>query len=270
MDSNGKLNGSAGTYFVVPASVILDDYEGDKLVTAFSFFSVRRGLDCKTMFTLNSIAEWSGRKPNRGERGINMRLLNAVAILEDDGYISVDGEVSNTKCSTATMNMDMVSDECSDFRFAMIWLDELEKIFGWDAPSNTDKYLNNDVLLRVFSYMRMIIYRRSGKSCSDDDRLRNPEVYNGFYKDMAAELNGDCDDGRMTPRTLSKAIGVLCELGLLHRETLPRVKVGGEWRTDCTLFCNAYKRSGNMLVADGKEYCDAEINAKKMKMGIVG
>jgi DNA-binding transcriptional ArsR family regulator len=78
-------------------------------------------------------------------------------------------------------------------------------------------------------------------------RLKNPEAYDCYYFEIAEELG-------LSARTVSKAVSALNEIGLVYSEPLPRIKYENKWRTDHTIFCNAYKREGNYLLANGNEY----------------
>ena len=67
----------------------------------------------------------------------------------------------------------------------------------------------------------------------------------------------------------SKVVAVLNEIGLIYSESLPRINKDGKWRTDRTVFCNAYKREGGKLLDDGSEYYISEIDRKKRKLKII-
>lgn len=276
-DNCVKLDNVAGTCFSIPASIILDNAAGDKLITSFSFFSVTRGIDCKSAFTMNWMVEWSGRNPDRHSGGINKKFSIAVNHLRDSGYVSFDGEVSNSKMSVATFDKDKLTSECNESRFALVYLDELNKILEWENPNARDPYTNNDVLLRVFAYLRMVINRRRNalfpEEMNVDDkndhsydierrRLRSPDAYNAYYSDMAEELG-------ISPRAIAKAVDALCEIGLIYAEPLPRVKINGKWKTKHTIFCNTYKREGGYLLASGKGYYMREVANKKKLLGII-
>lgn len=272
-----KLNGDSGIYFTVPESIILDSDANDKRVTAFSFFSVRRGLDCGVTFSVNSMVKWMGRKQNRNSNGINGKLVQAIERLRDNGYISFSDKLTNSSFVDASFDMSKVSDECTQGRFAVIYLDELKKILDYRNPNPKDAFLNNDVILLVFAYLRMKIIRRrnelfpeevnaDGKRSHEYDvktrRIRSPEAYDCYYSEIAEELG-------ISARTVSKAVAVLNEIGLVYSESLPRINKDGKWRTDRTVFCNAYKREGGKLLDDGSEYCISEIDRKKRKLKII-
>lgn len=265
-----KLDGVSRYFIKVPESIIYDDEVGDKLLTVFSFFSVRKGLDDKTMFTVNKMVEWSGKKPNRHVGSINSRFKDAIRYLDENGYISVDcdpSSISDAKCCSARINMSKIHDECDDYDFAVVYVDELEKILGWKSQNPKDTFSNNDTILRVFAYLRMIIKRRSNKMPNDEIDIEKrkakwPEAWNGYYKNMAEVLN-------ISDKAMSNVVDILCDLGLIYKETLDRKKYDGKWFTQQTIFCNAYKREGQYLLASGEEYYKDEIKNKKKILNIV-
>lgn len=265
------LDSASSTSIPIPENVILDSDGGDKMVTAFSFFFITRGIDCKSMFSLNWIVEWSGRKPDRHKNGVNDKFSNAICELRNIGYIDLDCEPSNSRKCIATFDRDMVSDECNTGFFGLVYLDELDKIMSWNCSGTKDAYVNNDILLRVFAYLRMKIRLRrnrlfvnevnmDGKNDREYDieqrRIKMPEAYNAYYQDMAEELD-------ISPRVMSRAVDTLCEMGLIYAEALPRVNSDGRWNTTHTIFCNAYKREKGNLLASGIDYYGVEVANKK-------
>lgn len=270
-----KLEGLSGRHFAIPSSIILDDSMGDKRVTAFSYFATKRGMDDEVMFTVNDMAEWSGRKPNRIKNGVNDRFMQVVERLADDGYLRISGKMSHASPAKATFCFDRVGEAIDENRqFAIIYVDELKKILEYNDFNSKDSFFNCDVILLVFAYLRMMIFRRKnemlpsqrnvdGKNDLNYDievrRLKYPEAYNAHYNDIALVLD-------ISERAVSKAVEVLDKLGLLRFENLPRVKHGDKWRTGQTVFCNAYKREGVCLLDCSDEYAKREISNKKKKI----
>ena len=272
-----ELNGVSSNYFVIPASIVLGKDANEKRTSVFSFFSVHRGLDYKTFFSINSIVDWLGKKPNRNKNGINNKIIDAIHFLEDGGYLTLYDEVNHTSFSKALFNMKQLTDDCECDRFAVIYVDELEKIIQYQNPNSKDAFLNSDVILTVFAYLRMKIYRRRNKLFPEEinvdnknnhqydvgvRRLRSPDAYDCYYFEIAEDLG-------LTSRTISKAISVLNELGLIYYEPLPRIQREGKWRTDHTVFCNMYKREGIYLLTSGESYYLSEVENKKKKLNII-
>lgn len=270
-DSKSKLDGNAGVYFRIPKEIIANGDSNDMLITAFMFFAVRRGLDDKVMFNINWMVKWHGKNSDRHSRGINSKFVSAINRLCDLGYVSLEDGIENTKMCIAEFNNKKVKDECDEDYFAIVYLDEYNKIMQYDTKS---KYINNDVLLRVYAYLKMNIRNRSNRlsseeACQDNPietrRAKRPEAMNMFYRDEAEELG-------VSERVMSQAVKVLYELGLLYYEPLPRVKVDGKWRTNHTLVCNMYKRENGYMLSRGEDYYMREISNKKkllMKIGMI-
>lgn len=269
-----ELKGDACAYFLVPSAIVLDKDIGDKRMTAFSFFSVKRGIDGKVDFSVNRVVQWSGRTPNRNANGINAKMSGAIESLADNGYLAISDDYEGAHVAEACFNLFKVFDECSRERFAVVYVDEIKRIMDYDGFEFGDRLMSNDVVLLVFAYLRMMIYRRRNKlhpeEVNVDDlgnrrhdvaarRARNPEAYSGYYCDIA-------DDLGLSPRVASKSIGVLEELGLIYSEPLPRTKIGDKWVTNHSIFCNAYKREGKYLLDEGTEYCLREAGNKKNKI----
>lgn len=272
-----ELDTILGNYFAIPASIILDVDMTEKRTSVFSFFSIYRGLNSSLFFSINSIVKWMGKQPNRNANGINNKIIKVVNNLRDEGYLTLSEELNNSSCIEAVYNLSKISDECDCDRFALIYLDELKQIINYHNPNPKDSFLNSDVVLLVFAYLRMKIFRRrnklfpeeinvNGKNNHQYDigarKLRSPDAYDCYYFEIAKELG-------LTARTVSKAVVVLGELGLIYSESLPRVKYENKWRTDHTIFCNMYKREGNHLLASGESYYLSEVENKKKKLNIV-
>lgn len=272
-----ELDEMSCNYFAIPASIILDVDMTDKRISVFSFFSIYRGLNCGMFFSVNNIAKWLGKKPDRHANGINSKVIQIVECLVDRGYLTLSEELNNSSCIEAILNLSKISKECDSDRFALIYLDELKQIMNYQNPNPKDSFLNSDVILLVFAYLRMKIFRRRNKLFPEEinmngennhqydidvRRLRSPDAYDCYYFEIAEELG-------LTARTVSKAAEVLSELGLIYSESLPRIKYEDKWRTDHTVFCNMYKREGVYLLASGDSYYLTEMENKKKRLNIV-
>lgn len=259
-----NLEGSSSIYFRVPASIILDKEADEKRVSALSFFSIRRGMDNSLTFTINGMAKWLGRKPDRHSGGTNDKLISETKRLADNGYISLSGNLGNTSEADMTLNLKKISDECSGDCFAVIYLDELRKILSYD-----DKGV--DAILLVFAWLRMRIMRRrnklfpeemSGNGIERDIEKRKankPDAYDCYLYEIAEPLG-------LSARVVSKAIDALKEMKLIYSEQLPKTSYNGKWQTNRTIFCNWYKRENGSLLAYGEEYYMTEVKNKKKKL----
>ena len=259
-----KSTGSAAIYFRVPASIILDKDADNVRLSTFSFFSIRRDMENAVTFTLNGMAKWLGRKPDRHSGGTNDKLSKSISYLADKNLISLSGKLGNASESDAILNVDRISDECDKDMFAIIYLDELRKILSHDVKSA-------DSTLLVFAWLRMRIMRRRNKLFPEEmvhkshernvneRRVKNPEAYDCFCYEIADELG-------LSTRMVSKAAETLNELGLIYSEQLPKTNHDGKWQTNRTVFCNAYKRENGSLLASGEDYYLQEVENKKRKL----
>lgn len=266
-----KLDSHSSKYIVIPSSVILDGKECEKLVTVFSYFFIKRGLDDTVSSSINMIAKWCGKNPNRSQRGISAKLLAAVNKLNEDGFISVSDNPSGANIVETNVNLGMITKLCQEDRerFATVYIDEILKIVKYDGLSSSNKTLDNDVLLHVFAYLRMMIYRRKSDPSAtqygdnDERRVRTTETYNCYIQDMAEELG-------LSPTIASDAITALREMELIYFEPLPRLKYDDStWRTGHTIFCNWYKRESGYLVAEGSTYYEEEVKNRKKQLKFV-
>lgn len=272
-----ELKSVSGNYFIIPASLIVDKDLDEKRVSVFSYFSTKRGLDNNIEFSINSIVKWMNRKVDRHVNGINNKILNIVQSLVGEGYLTLLSELSNVSYMNIEINLDKITELCDKSRFAVIYIDELQKIINYKNPNPKDTFNNVDTILLVFAYLRMMIYRRRNKLFPEEinsdkfmkhendinaRRLRSPEAYNCFYYEIAEELG-------LSSRVVSNAVNILFSLDLIYYEPLPRIKVDNKWRTDHTIFCNTYKREGSHLLDSGSSYYLTEVKNKKKKLNFI-
>ena len=91
-----ELNNDTGNYFAIPASIILNTNMNEKRTTIFSFFSIRRGLDCGLMFSVNNIVKWTGKQPNRNANGINNKIIQIIEALKDGRCIDPSDQMQRS------------------------------------------------------------------------------------------------------------------------------------------------------------------------------
>lgn len=256
-----KLHGDSAVFFRVPESLIVDSNAPPETMVAFAYLSVRSGIDGSVMLSLNHMAEWSGRKPDKHKGMVNDRLSNALSYLSGLGYVHMYGTPSHATSTEGRFDREMVSEMCNDERYAVLYVDEVRKVLSSDEVASSDK----DSSLLLLAYLRMIIPRRvneffAEESDVEERRKRYPEAYNARYQDIASELN-------VTPRSASRIADALKSLELVYSEPMPRRKDDeGKWHTGHTLFCNFCKREGSFLLASGEGYYLSEIERKKEKM----
>lgn len=275
-ENSNKLEGDSASYFMIPSSLILDKDINNKRITVFCFCSMRRGLDRVVSFSVNSLAQWMGRKPNRNANGINSKILELIEYLQSKGFITVLNEIETAASITEiAFNIQKVVDLCQSEYFAVLYLDELQRILNYKNTISNDTPYNIDITLLTFAFLRMVIPKRQNKFRPEEinidgtnnhvrdiehRRTEFPEAYDAYYKDIGLKLG-------ISERQVSTAVNALKDMGLLYFETMPRTKDDdGDWHTHTTIFCNAYKREKDCLLDAGEEYCRREINNKRRKI----
>lgn len=273
-----ELDCYSRNYYSIPSSVIFDPdgVMNEKRISVFSFFSMFKAANDNLFFSVNSIVKWLGRKPNKHKNAINDKIHQNMDGLIYYGHLSMIDDCGNDSyCSQALVNMKSIRQECDIERFAIIYFDEYEKIMSYKFSNNKDVYLSNDSVLLVFAYLRSKIAKRRNELLPEEinldnkndlvydiqkRKLKSPDVYNCFLMDIAREL-------KLSDRVVSLSVSVLNELGLIYSVEMPRTRQDdSKWKTNHTLFCNAYKREGGYLLDSGEQYYLTEIENKKKKL----
>lgn len=251
-------------YIYIPLSVITDTELDVRRVGVFSYLRIHCGLNNVIGFTVPDIVEWCGGKPDRRPNGSNEKTLSTLDALSDGGYLTYLGEKSKSSYMKCKFDTACYYDECSN-GYAVVYLDELEKIMDYQKENLKDGSINNTTILLVFSYLRNKIRRRPNELKPEERtsdgikkrRERIPDAYEGNISDIAAELG-------ISSKTLSKIIDILeCELKLIVTDKAFRVKnQNDEYRTLPTIFANTYKREDKYLLYTGDDYSRIEIELK--------
>lgn len=258
------LEESQSKYIYIPLSVITDDELDIRRVGIFSYLRIHCGLNNVIGFTIPDMVEWCGGKPDRRANGSNDKFLATLDVLNDGGYLTYLTEKSRSSYMKCIFNMNYYYDTCSK-GYAVIYLDELEKIINYQKENLKDGTLNNTTILLVFAYLRNKIRRRPNELAPEERtsdgikkrKERMPDAYGSNINDIANELN-------ISSKTLSKIIDILeQDLELIVTDRAYRVKnENDEFRTLPTIFANAYKREDKYLLDTGNNYSRAEIELK--------
>ena len=274
-----QLTGSAAKFISIPMSLITDIDLDVKRVAAYLYCRKRMTFEDDFSFYITDMIKWCGYVPNRHANGINEKMINTLSELESEGYFEInEKKVSNSTITHGTFNLDKVNEECS-YGFAILYLDEIEKIINYKITGQT-KYHNIPVLLLVFAFLRGSIFRRPNKLGYIDrntDGTNNaeldiqrrkekfPEAYNSTFVEIGEELG-------LTANAVSKAVSVLEELELIkisraYSYSVGKDKKGKEaYQTPNSIFANAYKREGSHLLDAGLTYAEHEIKRKEKLM----
>ena len=251
-------------YIYVPLSVITDTELDIRRAAVFSYLRIHCGLNNISSFTIPDMVEWCGGKSDRRANGSNDKTLVVIDDLCSKGYLTYLTEKSKSSFMKCTFDMKYYYDKCSD-GYAVIYLDELEKILSYKKENSKDSTLNNASILLVFAYLRNRIRRRPNELKPEERsfdgiikrRARLPDAYENNISNIANELG-------MHKQTLSKIIDILeLELKLIVTDKAYRIKnKNNDFRTLPTIFANAYKREDKYLLNTGDNYSRNEIELK--------
>lgn len=258
------LNESESKYIYIPLSVITNTDLDLRRIGILSYLRVHCGLNNIIGFTIPDMVEWCGGKPDRRVNGINDKFLSTIDDFANDGYLIYLTEKSRSSYMKCKFDTSYYYNECSN-GFAVVYLDELEKIMNYQKENLKDGVLNNTSILLVFAFLRNKIRRRPNELNPEERsseglverKKRIPDAYSSNINDIAAEIG-------LSSKTLSKIIDILeCELKLIVTDTAYRVKnKDNEFRTLPTIFANAYKREDKYLLVTGDDYSRTEIELK--------
>lgn len=262
------LKGKELKYIYIPWSVISNTDIDIKRVGIFSYIRTRCCFDDTVNFTIPSVVQWCGGKPDRKTNGTNDKYLNVVDNLNDMGYLTYLTNRSKSSYMECEFNMDYYYEDCSS-GYAVVYLDEIQKIMEYQKTNSKDGFVTNSSILLVFAYLRHKIRRRPNELKPEERspdgiknrRIRLPEAYDGNINTMADEVG-------ISSKTFLKIIDILeCDLKLIVTDRAFRIKnENDEFRTLPTIFANSYKREDKYLLADGEEYSRNEIELKAQNM----
>lgn len=262
------LEESQSKYIYIPMSVIADTELDIRRVGIFSYLRIHCGLNNIVGFTVPDMVEWYGGKPDRRVNGVNDKTLFAIDALNDRGYLTYLTDRSRSSYIKCKFDTAYYYEECSN-GYAVVYLDEIEKIMNYKRENSKDGTLNNTTILLVFAYFRNKIRRRPNElkpeertsEGIEERRERIPDAYDSNISDIADEIG-------ISSKTLSKIIDILeYELELIVTDRPYRVKnENDEFRTPPTIFANAYKRDDKYLLATGDGYSRKEIEQKANNM----
>ena len=256
-------------FIIIPECIIHNISTDNKCVAAYTFFWLRAGKDKKVMFTIESLVSWCGYIPKKNKGKTNSQFEIIMSGLRDIGYITYP-DLNNVKqpyttLLTADLHSDWYKSMTDANYFAMVYLDEINKIMNYDC-GNKSKTLTNANILAVFTYLRLRIpIRNAAEGESKERRTNTPEVFYSYYKDISEELG-------ISEKTLSTILRILSkELDLIYIQRIKRKNTKDKdgttkWITLPTLFCNTYKRLRGKLIYNGSDYYNYEIQNKLKKI----
>ena len=263
-----SLDEAQSRYISVPMSIITDKELDAKRIGIFSYLRIHSGLNDIIGFTIPDMVEWCGGKPDRRLNGANNKFLNVVDDFSEKGYLTYLNEKSRSSYMKCKFNMSHCYKECSN-GYAVLYLDEIEKIMHYQKENTKDGSLTNTNILLVFSYFRNKIRRRPNELKPEERsvngikerRERCPEAYECNIGNIAEEIG-------ISSKTITKIIDILeYDLKLIVTDRAYRIKnENGDFRTLPTIFANAYKREDKYSLVVDENYSRDEIKLKANNM----
>lgn len=268
-----ELTGNSRLKITVPQSIIFDKDCDSMRLAVFAYLFIRRGQDDIFYFSVNTMLDWMHKKINRHKGGVNDKAVELLNHFRKQKYILYDNSVfekekidENGKLKKVNVweqffgmkfNIEKVRKEIDESSYTVLYWDEVLSIMNFKNVGKKDVYLNNTILLLIFSWIRLKIGRRLNRI---DEKKRSQdwiEAWECYYIDIANDLG-------ISERMVSKCVNVLKELGLIYYERIPTSKISDEeYRSNHVIFVTQYKREGNYLIASGKDYYMNELKKKK-------
>jgi len=261
-----ELESDKAKYLFVPMSLIEDTELYVYRVALFAYLAMYRGLNNRVVISIPRFVEWAGFKSDTHSRGINEKVLVTLDMLNDLGYLTYCEQPTKSNIAELVMDMNFVTEECAN-DFAILYIDEVEKIMSYKRANLKDAHLNSFSVLLVFAYLRRKIFRRPNllkpeertQEGIEERRKRIPEAYTDNYKDIGEALG-------LSERTVSKAVRILEELNLIVVAESYHHRMDGVYRTSYVMFANHEKREKEWLLDSGLEYAHREMELKEQAM----
>ena len=277
------LQGKEKLFIRVPKKIILDgecvtDKEGNYVTNengevewldlglgkhrlgAYSYLFCKVAYDSTILLSLKLVYNWLHKKmdTHKNSKGIQS-YIQLFREYERMGLLQLEKDIEISKILEGVVYQDKLEDMCNGEnrdRFAILYLDEIEKIINYNGAINIDKAY----VLLVFAYFRLMIPNQSDAYGA----VEISEAFNAYYRQVEDELG-------LSERVVSKAVSVLIDLGILHEERRPPIVKyvydGGKkikkHIPQTSIFCNVYKRKDGKLIKYGESYYGEEIKKKK-------
>lgn len=257
----------------VPCELIMNKNMNVNRISVFSYIYQRAGINNIVGLRVPDLTGWCGYSD---VVSTNKKIAGCISELISFGYFCDSPKFKPCGYSEIVYNRKYIKNKVNNEEFALLWLDEIEKIMSYDL-SDRGIYKNNSTILLVFAYLRWKIHRRNNtlvvasgyenktrEKMIEARRIEYPEAYNETYKNIGEQIG-------VSERAVSDAVRILAELGLIVYRTAYRTKYQREdgsygFSTNSTIFANAYKREYDKLIAAGEDYYMREILNKVKKI----
>lgn len=263
-----ELTGTASKYIRVPSSLIIDTEMSDKRVGVFAYLHIYKGIHNKLYISVPELVKWAGYVHDTHKGGNNDKFIDALDELNDRGYLTYYDNITRSSCTKMEVDTNLIYEECLSNGFALLYVDEIEKILTYKSQNHKDTYMNSMTLLLVFAFLRKSIFRTPNRLKPEERspegiekrKERCIEAYANSYKEISYMIG-------LSPKTVARAVQILEELNLIVVAEPYRLKnEEGCYRTPYTIFANYEKREDSNLLVSGIEYAKGEIAKKAEKI----
>lgn len=256
-----KLSGDSSKFILIPYDVVLDTTMNKYRALVYSYLYLKTAMDNTLTFNTENFKKWSGKQigVNRKLDTYADKIILALSMLNNKWFVSFDSIIKKGHYTDIVFDKDRVYDYCSENRFAVIYLDELNTILSYNSNNPRDTKFDNSILLLVFLYLRANIPIRHNNYCD------NAEAYDTYYKTIGQELG-------LSEKVVSKAASILMNMGLIYIRVRNPIKYFDKkdneykFKTPTNIFCNTYKRvkikTDIYLEAEGYDYYLVEVENK--------
>lgn len=215
-------------YIKIPRSIIETYYNEPLSLQIFSYLYIHRGLNDIANTSILQLTGECGYKPDRHKGKIKDRIVSVLEDFKACGYISFN-EI-DLKCGSTLLPISInINYFDSPSSFAMVWLDELEKMRTHNLD-NDERRVKPEYLLLLLAHIRVNQMRRK----NHDDTQKFPEVFYKQHKLISQETS-------LPAGTLKRCISILEQLDIIITAPLDRYQdPSGRWHTNVTVFADKY------------------------------
>lgn len=256
-----KITGMSSKFILIPYELITNKTINRFRTLVYSYLYLKAGMDNTLFFNTEDFKQYAGKKTGLAHKLDTYadKIISSLDSLQNKWFVSYNEDITKGKHKKIVFDKDKAIDYCSEHRFAIIYLDELETILSYKNINPCDNRFDNSFLLLVFLYLRANIPIRH------NNRFTNPEAYNAHYKAIGEDIG-------ISERMVSKSVSILKELKLIYVAERNPIKYydnqskEAKFRTPTNIFCNTYKRVKNgydvYLMAEGESYYLTEVENK--------
>lgn len=249
------------SYIKIPSEIILAQDMGKHRALIFSYLYLKQTFDSHVQFSINNICEWMSYKPDRRKNNISNKIVSTLGLMLEKGYFdevpsySLDkGAKHSNYLIVFKLNTEKFS---TNFRFASIFLDELEAILNYKSSIHSKEDNVNAVspayVLLVLAYIRV-------NMCKLSCCFR-------YYQTISSDIG-------LSRVTVANAVKILTSLNIIACESCPAIVYTSQNKTKVNsgikIFANTrrfIKNDSGRIVLDENYDAQAEIERQIAILG---